>query len=90
VAEVDERVRIRQFLDEHGRLKSWPRKYSLKLIAAGYLAESFTPGVTYTESQVNDILEDRHTFNDAAALRRFLVDLGILRRTSSGSQYWLS
>jgi hypothetical protein len=76
-------------MDEDGRLTQWPRKYSRKLVAAQYLAARFEPGRIYTEAQVNDILEDWHTFNDAAVLRRFLIDLGILARTSNGRQYWL-
>jgi len=80
---------IRPFLDEDGRLTQWPRKYSRKLVAARYLAVRFELGRVYSESQVNDILEDWHTFNDAAVLRRFLIDLGILARMSDGRQYWL-
>jgi hypothetical protein len=81
---------IKQFMDEDGRLTSWPRKYSRKLIAADYLAMHFSPGVIYSESQVNDILEDWHTFNDAAVLRRFLIDLGIMKRDKDGRRYWLA
>ena len=80
---------LRNFVDETGRLTGWPRKYTRKVIAAQYLAGKFEPGRDYTEAQVNDILEDWHTFNDAAVLRRFLVDLGILARTSNGREYWL-
>ena len=54
------------------------------------LAVHFTPGIIYTEAQVNDILEDWHTFNDAAVLRRFLIDLGIMQRVKDGSRYWLT
>jgi hypothetical protein len=77
-------------MDEDGRLTRWPRKYSRKLIAAQCLAARFEPGRVYSEAQVNDILEDWHTFNDAAVLRRFLIDLGIMQRTSDGRQYWLT
>jgi hypothetical protein len=81
---------IRPFLDEHGRLTQWPRKLSRKLVAAEYLAARFEHGRIYAESQVNDVLEDWHTFNDAAVLRRFLVDLGIMQRVKDGSRYWLT
>jgi hypothetical protein len=86
----DETDALRNFLDQDGRLKAWPRKYSLKLIAAQYLAARFEPGRDYTEAQVNDILEDWHTFNDAAVLRRFLIDLGLMQRVKDGSRYWLT
>jgi hypothetical protein len=86
---TDARDALVNFMDEDGRLTAWPRKYSRKLVAAQYLAGHFAPGRIYTEAQVNDILEDWHTFNDAAVLRRFLIDLGILQREKDGSRYWL-
>jgi hypothetical protein len=81
--------RIKQFMDADGRLIGWPRKLAFKRIAAGCLAAKFTPGRDYTEREVNALLEDWHTFNDPVTLRRFLIDLGYLDRTTDGARYWL-
>jgi hypothetical protein len=90
MSDPDDLDRITQFFDDDGRLIGWPRKLTFKRIAADYLAGKFEPGRIYSEAEVNDILEDWHAFNDAAVLRRFLIDLGIMQRTSDGRQYWLT
>jgi len=46
----------------------------------------FEPGVKYPERDVNAILRAWH--DDHAALRRYLVDEGLLDR--EGGQYWRS
>ena len=37
---------------------------------------------------ISEFLNQRHTFEDAALLRRFLCDLGYLERTRDGREYW--
>ncbi|HUN22937.1 MAG TPA: DUF2087 domain-containing protein [Anaerolineales bacterium] len=49
-----------------------------------WLAEKFSPGQTYPEKQVNEILKVVHS--DTASLRRSLVDYGFLARANN--QYW--
>jgi hypothetical protein len=51
-----------------------------------YLIQAFTPGVDYTEKEVNLIIR---RFNvDVAGLRRDLIDAGLLQRERDGSRYW--
>jgi hypothetical protein len=50
------------------------------------VAQSFEPGQTYPESEVNAVLERFHP--DYAALRRYLVDDAFLTR--EGGWYWRS
>ena len=38
-------LELRNFMDEKGRLKSWPAKRKLKLVAIQYLATKFQEGV---------------------------------------------
>ena len=78
---------LRNFGDRLGRLKQWPRRRKLQLIALAWLSTRFEPGVDYTENQVNDIIADWHTFRDWTRLRRELCDLGYLARTSDGRRY---
>ena len=49
-----------------------------------YLASAFEPGRRYDESSVNATLRDWH--EDVAALRRYLVEEGLLSRENG--EYW--
>lgn len=73
-------------LFSHGRLKSVPRKPARRGPLLAHLAETlFHPGRDYTEREVNDALLTVH--DDAAALRRYLVEARLLTRTRDGSSY---
>jgi hypothetical protein len=69
-----------------GRLRSIPRPGAKRRIVLDYLATRFEPGVRYPEAQVDDVLREYH--DDFAALRRHLVDEGLLSR--EGDLYWRS
>jgi hypothetical protein len=53
-----------------------------------WLADAFECDVQYTEREVNERLDRRHTFQDRALLRRELFENGFLDRTRDGSAYW--
>jgi len=80
---------IRSFLDDEGKLHHYPAKFKRQIFALLYLASKFTPGVRYTEKEVNQILNQWHTFEDWAMLRRDLYDRRFLNREPDGSCYWL-
>jgi len=80
---------LRSFLDGEGKLHSYPVKYKKQVFASFYLASKFEPGVRYTEKEVNRILNEWHTFEDWAMLRRDLYDRRFLDREPDGSCYWL-
>jgi len=74
------------FLNADGSIKQIPGEASKLQIILDYLLEAFTPGVIYTEKEVNTIIR---RFNvDTAGLRRDMIDRGMLERKSDGSQYW--
>ena len=79
---------LKKFQDKDGRIKSYPAKLSRQLIILKYLAAKFETGRTYTEKEVNQILEEHHTFGDPALLRRRLVEERVMQRTQDCSQYW--
>lgn len=81
-------LKIKQFLDEDGRITQFPRKHSASLLVLDYLAQKFEPGRVYNEKEVNAICDHWHTFNDFFVLRRNLVDEGFLIREIDGSCYW--
>lgn len=80
---------LKNFLDINGRLISFPSKRKMKLCALVYLSEKFEMGKTYSEKEVNTLLNNWHTFNDPATLRRELYNHRFLNRDSYGKEYTL-
>jgi hypothetical protein len=87
--ELDPRSRkvLAAYLSADGSIRQIPIQEPAKLrIILDYLVEAFTPGVDYTEKEVNTIIR---RFNvDVAGLRRDLIDAGLLERVRDGSRYW--
>src|SRR5262245_14499712 len=81
---------LRPFVDTDGRIRQWPTRQKIQRMAAAVLARRFEPGRDYTETEVNMLLMDGHTFADWALLRRRLYDWRFLDRESDGSRYWMS
>jgi DNA-binding transcriptional ArsR family regulator len=70
---------LRSFIGRDGRLERIPAHAMKRLVILRFLAESaFEQGRAYPEKDVNMTLALRHP--DVASLRRFLVDLGFMRR----------
>lgn len=80
---------ISNFLDEKGRLIRFPAKHRMKLYALHYLIGKFDPERKYTEKEVNELLEQWHTFHDPATLRRELYNKCLLNRKQDCSAYWV-
>ena len=78
---------IRTFLDNAGRITAMPAKRKLKLHCFIYLAEKFVCGKTYSEKEVNALLNEWHTFGDPVTFRRELCDHKILLRDDYGKEY---
>jgi hypothetical protein len=77
---------LRSFLDEEGRLHTIPTKRAKLLVVLDHVAQAFEPGTTYSEAEVNEIINQVH--RDHAALRRYLVDEQFLTREAG--RYWRS
>lgn len=71
---------------EGARLTEIPMKRSRRLVVLERLALEFEPGRRYAEHEVNSILGAYNP--DWSALRRYLVDEGLLDRANN--QYWRS
>ena len=67
-----------------GRLTSIPAQHSKRMVVLEHLVRVFEPGVRYPEREVNALLAVWHP--DVAALRRYLVDTGLLTREAG--VYW--
>ncbi|SDM21511.1 DUF2087 domain-containing protein [Nonomuraea jiangxiensis] len=81
---AEERV-LRTFLVD-GRLTTMAMRRDKRLVVLRYIVLVFEPGVRYPEKDVNVALRAFH--DDYAALRRYLVDEGLLSRKDN--VYWRS
>jgi hypothetical protein len=68
----------------NGRLPVLPRGAAKRELLLGYLATAFEPGVRYRETEVNQTVAIWNP--DVAALRRYLVDAGLMTRENG--LYW--
>ena len=79
---ADARVRA---LFRRGRIVAIPRTPELRLSLLRHLAGRFERGRTYREPEINAVLHEAH--DDHVALRRYLVDEGLLVRSDDGATY---
>jgi len=73
-------------LEPDGTIKRLPSQPSKLKVILDYIIQTFTPGASYTEKEVNTIIRRFHV--DVSGLRRDLVDAGLLARERDGSRYW--
>ena len=82
----DVRKVLKNFLNADGTLKQLPPQGNKLLIVLNFIVDAFAFDTNYTEKEVNTILRRFHV--DTAALRRYLVDNGLMARESDGTRYW--
>ena len=82
----DDEAKVLRAFFSGNRLTSIPAAASKKRIVLEHLAQEFEIGMKYEERLVNDILGAYH--DDYAALRRYMVEEGILSREAG--VYWRS
>ncbi|NUW45414.1 DUF2087 domain-containing protein [Nonomuraea rhodomycinica] len=85
-APVSEEERLLRTFLVDGRLRTMPMRREKRLVVLRHIARLFEPGVRYAEKDVNVTLRAFH--DDYAALRRYLVDEGLLSREDN--VYWRS
>ena len=62
------------------------RRAAKRRVQVERAAGLFSPGVKYTEREVNDLLKT--LFEDHVFARRMMIEHRILDRTDNGSEYW--
>lgn len=80
---------LKNFLDNNGRLTAFPSKRKMKLYSLIYLSQKIDPNKTYTEKEINAVLNEWHTFGDPATLRRELYTHRFLDRNKNGTEYFM-
>ncbi len=73
-----------------GRLTQMPAKQKKRMLALVWLAKHIPAGRRYTEPEFNGLLDQLHSFQDPAWLRRELYDHGLVDRDPAGKEYWLN
>lgn len=89
---LDIHYTVQQFMDEEGRFTKWPsrKKKSQQLLILELLSQKFDKTKKYSEKEVNDLLNQHHTFGDSALLRREMFEKKILKRTLDCREYWIN
>lgn len=70
-----------------GSISSIPSKEKKKLIILQQIIKRFEQGKTYSEAEVNAVLQGVHA--DYVSLRRHLIEYGFMERNDDGSSYWM-
>lgn len=83
---------LKGYLDDEGKFGQMPGKRQKKKLASmlEFLAEQFDAGRKYSEMEVNEILNQHHSFKDPATLRRLMFGSKLINRTLDGKSYWLT
>ncbi len=74
---MNDRLVIDRFMQD-GRIVLMPSKTAKRRLVLVEVAKRFELGRTYDEPEVNDVLGQ--VYPDYAALRRYLVDEGLMQR----------
>jgi hypothetical protein len=82
----DVRKVLKNSLNADGSLKQIPSHGNKLLIVLNFIVDAFAYDTNYTEKEINTVLRRFHV--DTAALRRYLVDNGLMDRESNGTRYW--
>ncbi|WP_321401892.1 DUF2087 domain-containing protein [Maridesulfovibrio sp.] len=76
-----------RYFDLNGVLNRWPKKHNQRILCLWVLWSRLPARKAMTELELDERLVLAHTFCDHAMLRRWLVDEGLILRTTDGSEY---
>ena len=85
-------VSLEGYLNQDGKFTQFPGKKqkNKQHLMLEFLAKQFETGKDYSEKEVNEILNQHHSFNDPATLRRLMFGKKMINRTLDGKRYWLN
>lgn len=79
---------LKNYLNKQGKVIKLPKKLKDKIEILGFLSNEFDENTIYTEQKVNNLLNNKHTFNDSCIIRRELVERNFLGRSEDCKKYW--
>ncbi len=85
---MDHQEALKNFLNKEGLLKQMPVRHRLRAFVYLWALEGLEKGPMYTQGQINEHIKRILAVDEALAIRRALVDFGLLQRTSDGRSYW--
>lgn len=80
-------ARALRWFDDRGRMTAWPSKTGVQKLCLWGLWARLPRGLSMTEREVSAAIDEWSTFGDAAIIRRTLVEMRLLDRTTDGSVY---
>ena len=80
-------TRLARLFDREGRLSRWPGKRGMEESCLWVVWSRIAPRHTYSEAELNELLNALHTFGDTPLVRRGLIDCGLMTRTPDGREY---
>ena len=79
---------MKRLINELEGIVCWPKKPADKHSIIEWLSAKFEFEKQYSEKEVNQIINEHHSFNDIPLLRRELISKLFLARKDNGSLYW--
>jgi hypothetical protein len=76
-------------VNKDGIVTRWPKKQNERRAVLEYIRSKIEKGRTYTENEINELIDKWHSFGDHALIRRMMYDFFLIERAEDGSKYWL-
>lgn len=70
---------LKPYLDDLGRVTEWPDAEPVRRHVRDYLASKIDTRTLYTTEEIDTLLNEWHTFNNASMLRQELRNAGWLQ-----------
>jgi hypothetical protein len=86
ITEVEKENVLKNYII-NDKIINLPRSVKKKVILLQFLLQGFQRNKRYTEKEVNEIIKLRH--EDFAAIRRYMIQYGLMDREDNGSAYWV-
>ncbi len=82
---------LKGYIGDDGKFTRFPgkREKEKQTLMLRWLSEKFETNRKYSEMEVNAVLNEYHSFNDPATLRRLMFGHRFLNRTLDGRSYWV-
>lgn len=79
--------RVAGHFDPDARMVRWPSKTSHQELCLWVVWAQIPSRRTFTEAEVNGLIQKKHLFGDHAILRRSLCNSRLMARTADGGEY---